>query len=137
MPIAGFCGILFGVFDGNMIRNAVAGVVPMAMFGAMCYVTAKAEDKKLNPFALLLSQVVIIAVGDGVIYLLTGRNAVREFVVLLLQISKRDLSVFVVFCFLFVAGGKLLLRISPRFKQWADCVFSDGTQKKASDLESS
>jgi hypothetical protein len=64
MPIVGFCGFLFGVFDGNMIRHAVAGVVPMAMFGAMCYVTAKAEDKTLNPYALLLSQVVIIAVGS-------------------------------------------------------------------------
>ena len=137
MPVEGFCGFLLGVWGVSMIRHAVADfVVPMAIFGAMCFVTAKAEDKTLNPFALVLSQVVIIAVGDRLIHLLTGRNAVRELVVLLLQISRRDLSVFVAFCFLFVAGGKLLLRISPRFKQWADRVLSDGTEKKASNLGS-
>src|SRR5437016_3386587 len=75
MPIEGFCGFLLGVWDGNMIRHVVADfVVPMAMFGAMCIVIAEAEDKTLNPFALVLSQVVIITVGDRLIHLLTGRN---------------------------------------------------------------
>src|SRR6266478_5728539 len=114
-----------------MIRHAVADfVVPMAIFGAMCFVTAKAEDKTLNPFALVLSQVVTITLGDHLIHLLTGRNAVRELVVLLLQISRRDLSVFVAFCFLCVVAGRLLLKISPRFRQWVDGVFSDGTREK-------
>ncbi len=121
-----------------MIRHAVADfVVPMAIFGAMCFVTAKAEDKTLNPFALVLSQVVTITLGDHLIHLLTGRNAVRELVVLLLQISRRDLSVFVAFCFLcVVVAGPLLLRISPRFRQWADGVFSDGNQEKPGNLGS-
>jgi len=137
MPIEGLCGFLLGGWDGNMIRHAVADfVLPMAMFGAMFVVTAKAEDKTLNPFALVLYQVVIITVGDRLIHLLTGRNAVRELVVLLLQISRRDLSVFVAFCFLCVVGYKWLFKVSPRFRQWADSVFSDGTQEKPSNLGS-
>ncbi len=130
MPIEGFCGFLLGVWDGNMIRYAVADfVVPMAMFGAMCFVTAKAEDKTLNPFALVLSQVVIITVGDRLIHLLISRNAVRELVALLLQISRRDLLVMATLCFLYVVAGRLLLRISPRFRQWADGVFSMGPRR--------
>ena len=87
------------------------------------------EQKKLNPFALILSQVVIITVGDRLIHLLTGRNAVRELVALLLQISRRNLLVMATFCFLSVAACRLLLRISPRFRQWWIVFFQMGPRR--------
>src|SRR2546426_12235442 len=104
----GRSGYVLGILHGITIRHVLANVIALMTVGAMCFFMAKQLGNEKRYYVSIPVEFVvlaIVAIGSGLIQLLSGHNPVIELIGDLLAICRQHRWVVVALISLFLLSG--------------------------------